>query len=274
MWDLDSLQYELGEEPCLHAIHTEPVTVMDDLRNQQRWPRYVPRALENGLAAQMGLRLFADGETFGGLNLYSTDPRGIDAVVEQSAELFADHAALALSRARREDDLNSALINRTTIGQAVGIVMERHHMDEDRAFQHLLRVSQHSNTKLREVAQEVVARENDRSHRDDAHQNPMLPGGCPHVRPRRAGQPVVAPATGGGPWLSEPIVTHIPRCATRRNYGASGRGLTTAVAEHNVCEAPRPRAARAPTRPLSAPGRGYANRRVLAVVSLPGAAFS
>lgn len=163
VWELDTLQYDLGEGPCVHAIEVAPVTVANDLRHEQRWPRYVPRAIEYGLKAQMGLRLFVDQETLGGLNLYSTDAEHIDPEVQHTAELFATHAALALGRARREDDLNAALANRKVIGQAIGILMERYHLNEDRAFQYLVRVSQHSNIKVRDVAQEVVALANEGS---------------------------------------------------------------------------------------------------------------
>lgn len=161
VWDLDALQYELEEGPCVHAIRTQPVTVVNDLRHEQRWPHYVPRALEYGLKAQMGLRLFADGETLGGLNLYSTASDSIAPDVVHTAELFAAHAALALGRAQREEELNSALANRKMIGQSIGIVMERYQLDEDRAFQYLVRVSQHSNIKLRDVAQELVDQANE-----------------------------------------------------------------------------------------------------------------
>ncbi|GAB2752533.1 ANTAR domain-containing protein [Nocardioides pakistanensis] len=111
----------------------------------------------------MGLRLFADGQTLGGLNLYSTEGESIDPEVRQVAELLAAHAALALGRARREEGLSSALTNRRVIGQAIGIVMERYQMDEDRAFQYLVRVSQHSNIKLRDVARELVDQGNHRT---------------------------------------------------------------------------------------------------------------
>jgi GAF domain-containing protein len=162
VWELDALQYDLGEGPCVHAIKMEPVTVVNDLHHEQRWPYYVPRAIGYGLKAQMGVRLFVDGQTVGGLNLYSTDGQTIDPDLVHTAELFAAHAALALGRARREEDLNSALASRKTIGQAIGIVMERYQLDEERAFQYLVRVSQHSNIKLRDVAQEIVAQGNDR----------------------------------------------------------------------------------------------------------------
>jgi AmiR/NasT family two-component response regulator len=34
--------------------------------------------------------------------------------------------------------------------------MERHHLDESRAFEYLTRVSSHGNIKIRDVAQEIV----------------------------------------------------------------------------------------------------------------------
>jgi len=42
------------------------------------------------------------------------------------------------------------------IGQAVGILMERHKLSEARAFQFLARASQTSNIKIRDLAQELV----------------------------------------------------------------------------------------------------------------------
>ena len=49
------------------------------------------------------------------------------------------------------------LEHRTVIGQATGILMERHKMDADRAFATLLRVSSQRNRKVRDIAEELVA---------------------------------------------------------------------------------------------------------------------
>jgi GAF domain-containing protein len=164
VWNLDELQYELGEGPCLDAIRRDPVVHVDDLkRHVDRWPHYVPKALEVGVKAQVGLQLFLEQETLGGLNLYATKSEHIDGKVRDLAELFATHAALALGRIRQEENLNSALYTRKVIGQAIGILMARYELDEDRAFQYLARVSQNSNMKLREVAVELVEETNDRN---------------------------------------------------------------------------------------------------------------
>jgi GAF domain-containing protein len=170
VWDLDSLQYGLQEGPCFEAIAQAPICLADDLRHERRWPDYTPRAVEHGLKAQLGLRLFTEEETLGGLNLYATRAEAIDPEVRHLAELFATHAALALGRARQVEDLNTALESRKVIGQAIGILMERHRVDEDRAFRFLIGVSNHSNIKLREIARELVDQANTaaRGSTDDA----------------------------------------------------------------------------------------------------------
>jgi GAF domain-containing protein len=155
VWEIDELQYKLGEGPCYDAIRTGGVTIMEDIATEQRWPRYVDEAAGHGLRAQMGLQLYSDESTLGGLNFYSWEP-GIDPDAIQLAELFAAHASIALGRARHEHQLNESVTTRQAIGTAVGIIMERYRIPEERAFQFLVRASSTSNITLRDVAQEVV----------------------------------------------------------------------------------------------------------------------
>jgi GAF domain-containing protein len=185
---LDGLQYELGEGPCLEAIRESGVVEVDHVgRQQHRWPRYAPRAAALGLRAQLGVRLYLEDQTLGGLNLYSTQTDRLDPDLLQAAELFATHAALALGRVRHEENLNSALHTRKVIGQAIGILMERYELDEDRAFQYLTRVSQHSNVKLRDVAVELVQLSNERNRLPQAALGAaQLHGGEAHAQPASA----------------------------------------------------------------------------------------
>lgn len=37
-WELDDLQYKLGEGPCVHAVEAEPVVVVNDLRHEHVGP--------------------------------------------------------------------------------------------------------------------------------------------------------------------------------------------------------------------------------------------
>jgi GAF domain-containing protein len=155
-WELDGVQYDLGEGPCVQAVEDEPVVVVEHLRHEQRWPRYVPAALERGVRSQVAVRLFTDNQHIAGLNLYSTERDDVDVSSAETARLFATHAAITLGHAQQEDQLTQALQTRKTIGQAIGILMERYRIDADRAFQFLIRASSTSNVKLRDVAEEVV----------------------------------------------------------------------------------------------------------------------
>ncbi|GAA3647403.1 GAF and ANTAR domain-containing protein [Nocardioides ginsengisoli] len=161
VWEIDELQYKLHEGPCYDAIRHGGVTVLHDVATETRWPRYVAEASARGLRAQMGLQLFTESGTLGGLNLYSY-AAGVDPDAIQLAELFAAHAAIALGRARHEHQLNESVASRQAIGTAVGIIMERYRIPEDRAFQFLVRASSTSNLKLRAIAQEVVETANER----------------------------------------------------------------------------------------------------------------
>jgi GAF domain-containing protein len=153
---LDALQYEAGEGPCFDAFTQALVVTAPNVRHEQRWPIYVPRAAQAGVTAQMALPL-RDGENVrGALNLYSTTDEGIHPEAVDIATLFATHVALALGWARTHEQLGSALATRKMIGQAVGLLMERYQINEEKAFAFLVRVSSTGNIKLRDVADELV----------------------------------------------------------------------------------------------------------------------
>lgn len=82
-----------------------------------------------------------------------------------AARLDQQGLATALEQARREIcTLRAGLERRTLIGQAIGITMTRRGLTTDAALAHLVRVSQDSNVKVRDVAQVVVDEANSRAH--------------------------------------------------------------------------------------------------------------
>jgi GAF domain-containing protein len=163
---LDQIQYGLGEGPCVDSLRHASMVTAPTLRHDQRWPRYVPAAVAVGVRSQLAVKLYLDdGGTLGGLNFYSTITDDIDPEAEQAADLFATHAAIALGNAHTREGLNDALQSRKIIGQAIGILMERYEIDEDRAFAFLVRASSQANIKLRVIAQELVDQQNDQDRR-------------------------------------------------------------------------------------------------------------
>ena len=70
--------------------------------------------------------------------------------------LFAGHASVAMSGARQHEQFTHAIAVRELIGQAKGILMERHKLTGEQAFTLLVRASQQTNTRLVEVATHLV----------------------------------------------------------------------------------------------------------------------
>jgi hypothetical protein len=153
----DQLQYKLGEGPCLEAALSEPVVESADLATDPRWPGYGPGATALGFGAQIAFQFRAEPHARGALNLYADKPHSLDSETRALGAMFAGLVAIAMGWARHEETMNQALASRNVIGQAVGIVMERYTIDPDRAFAFLVRISQDSNTKLKTVADRIVA---------------------------------------------------------------------------------------------------------------------
>lgn len=154
--DLDQLQESLSEGPAVDALSSTDVVLVNDLGTESRWPNYVPQAVRYGVRAQLSVRLVFGGEALGCLNLYSTSRSVLDPEIVPMVRLFAVHASLAVERAHREQELSELLASRKAIGQAVGLVMERYQVDEERAHQFLVRFSRGSGTSLREVADDLI----------------------------------------------------------------------------------------------------------------------
>jgi GAF domain-containing protein len=154
----DALQYELGEGPCMDAVWTQEVVISHDLAEEERWPSWAPRVVaELGARSMMCIQLFTDTHTVGAMNMYARKPHAFDGVDDRAeAQALAAHIAVALAAAQEIEHLNTALVSRTLIGQAEGILMERFGIDGDRAFEVLRRVSSRTNTKLHQVASELV----------------------------------------------------------------------------------------------------------------------
>ncbi|GAA5608398.1 GAF and ANTAR domain-containing protein [Streptomyces griseus] len=154
--ELDQLQRKLGQGPCFDAARRstgERVFRIADLTEvEPRWPDFVPEARGLGAGSMMGFLLYTDDEDFGALNFYSRSPGAFSEESERAGVLLASHAAVALSAARTHAQMEQAVATRHQIGQAMGILMARHRVPENEAFNRLRAYSQNKNVKLREVA--------------------------------------------------------------------------------------------------------------------------
>jgi GAF domain-containing protein len=154
--ELDELQVKYNQGPCVEAALDELIVRTDDFREEQRWPQYSAAVVEIGVLSGLSFKLYTSDRTAGALNLFAFKPNAFDAEAETIGAVLAAHAAAAILASRQEQQLESALSTRDRIGQAKGIIMERYGVDDLRAFDLLRRLSQDSNTKLIDIAQQVI----------------------------------------------------------------------------------------------------------------------
>jgi GAF domain-containing protein len=153
---LDALQQQFGEGPCAEAALQETIVRSDDLRAETRWPQYAPAAVQHGVLGSLSFKLYTADRTAGALNLFSFEAGPWDVEAETIGSVLAAHAAAAILAVRHGEQLQSALSTRDRIGQAKGIIMERFGVDDVRAFELLRKLSQESQLKLVDIAQQVL----------------------------------------------------------------------------------------------------------------------
>lgn len=158
--EVDRVQYEAGEGPCLSAIVEAETFRTGDLAAEDRWPRFSTPAVERtGVRSVLAYRLFTDEDTFGALNLYSREVDAFDEDALAVGTILAAHAALAFARARKREQiagLELAVASNRAIGMAIGILMAIRRTSQQEAFDLLRVTSQRTNRKLREIADDVV----------------------------------------------------------------------------------------------------------------------
>jgi GAF domain-containing protein len=157
---VDQLQYDLVEGPCIDAIEEEEAFRSVDLAVDERYPRFGPKVAANvGIRSMLSHRLFIEADTFGALNLYAAREGAFDETSQRMGSVFATHAALALKSARvgdRARNLDIALESNRRIGTAVGILMARNQWTERHSFETLRRYSQDHNARLAGIAERVI----------------------------------------------------------------------------------------------------------------------
>jgi GAF domain-containing protein len=154
--DVDALQDRLHEGPCLDAVWHSTVVRVDDVGADARWPRFALEAAALGVGSMLCLQLFVDGDQLGAMNLYSRARDAFDHESEEIGLMLAGHAAVALAGAEHEQNLRAGMAHRDLIGQAKGILMERHKLTAAQAFAVLVRTSSVTNRKLNDIAEELT----------------------------------------------------------------------------------------------------------------------
>ncbi|GAA1589271.1 GAF and ANTAR domain-containing protein [Kribbella sancticallisti] len=157
--DVYNLQLDSDSGPLVTALRDRRAVLIRDTTTDDRWPQWAAKVAELGVRSVLDVPLATGSDTrstVGVLGLYSPDPDAFAVDDEAIAHILARHASVAVASARHEETMAQAVDARKLVGQAMGILMERFDVDDDRAFAILKRYSQDTNTKLRDVAQQLI----------------------------------------------------------------------------------------------------------------------
>lgn len=156
------LQAETG--PCYDAYRSGEALSVPDLETERdRWPEFVPRALELGFRSAQAFPLRLREDTIGALNLFRPSPGGLSDDETELGQSLADMAAIGILQQRavadanvRAEHLQRALDSRVLIEQAKGALAERLGVPAEQAFSRMREHSRSHNMKLREICRRVI----------------------------------------------------------------------------------------------------------------------
>lgn len=149
-----------GTSPGWTAFEERGVVLVSDLATDNRFGTYTAEMVEQTpIRSVLSFGLVLQDRALGVLTLYSRSVDAFDDGAITRASVLADHAAIAIEgtiREDRADNLQRALGSNRLIGTATGILVERHKLTPEQAFDLLRNISQNSNRKLVDIAESLV----------------------------------------------------------------------------------------------------------------------
>jgi hypothetical protein len=156
------VQYDNDRGPCLDAARTRTVFEVREMADDDRWPEFAAAALGHGMRSSLSMPVVVANDGLGALNFYDHRPGFFDSSKRELADLFAGQCAIVSTywnASNEATNLARAMETRAVIEQAKGVIMGATGCTADDAFSLLTEQSQRENRKLREIAEEIVARQ-------------------------------------------------------------------------------------------------------------------
>lgn len=178
--EIDALQYDvLGEGPCITAARERRTVRSGSLGGEKLWPRFGPRVGRLGVHSVLSLPLTLPTHTVGAITVYAHAKNVFDARAAGLGELFAAAAAVSVHNAQvlaqalaLIEQLQSVIVSRPVIDQAVGIMRARSGNTTEQSMDRMRALSHSGHVKLSVVAQQVV---DEAVRRAQARQSRRLP---------------------------------------------------------------------------------------------------
>lgn len=161
--DLERLQIEFDEGPCLLAYRTGEAVNAEDLASDDRFQRFAKAAVEAGMGAVFSYPLHYHDDVIGALNLYDTDRRPMPAEAQEAGRTLARVATAYLLNARditrfrtENAQLSQALDRRVVIEQAKGYLQAARGVDAPTAWEAIRRHARSNQVRAEEVGRRLL----------------------------------------------------------------------------------------------------------------------
>ncbi|KDN18164.1 GAF domain-containing protein [Amycolatopsis rifamycinica] len=161
--EADTLQYDLGEGPCMTALAAGSPQRVDDITTERRWTGWCAAVAGSGLRSVITAPMVTEEGCHGAIKIYATTPGAFGPSDERTLETFADRAAVLVANARAyeragrfSEQFRDTVRDRDLIAMAKGFLMGRDGLREDAAFDHLLALARTRGTSPAEAAAHLV----------------------------------------------------------------------------------------------------------------------
>jgi hypothetical protein len=161
--EVELFQLQADEGPCMECYATgQPVSVADLRAATSRWPRFVPAALEAGVASVHAVPMRAAGIVLGSLGLFGTRPGELNEADRLVGQTLAHIACVAILQGHAPTpstvipQLHSALARRIVVEQAKGFLRGHLDVSVDEAFSLLRRYARTHGDHLSDVARKLM----------------------------------------------------------------------------------------------------------------------
>jgi GAF domain-containing protein len=160
--ELDMVQYETGDGPCLTSFASMTSVRLDLVEHGDQFPHFAPAARKKGVTAVLSLPATWGNEPVGTLNLYSRSGP-FDETAESVGLVLAAQIAIAISRSPEYaaaravvEESQRNLEDRADINIATGLLMVNEACTAEQAEGLLHQAAFHDEQTIVEIAQRII----------------------------------------------------------------------------------------------------------------------
>lgn len=173
---LDEKQYEFDDGPCLTALRTGEIVQIPDLHSDDRWRGYANAISGAHVRSMLAVPISTDNGSGAALNCYSSEVGAFNpdtvVAVQRHAESLSRTLRLAL-RMHSADPypagLRSVLESRAVVDAAISLIMMQNRCSRESAMKLLHLASRNSDSKLHEIARDMLTRSGDTGQEAGTH---------------------------------------------------------------------------------------------------------